>query len=208
MTARGTGCIMVHLMTNRVALVLVSVALLCGAALTRTQAEDKPAARKVPTSHYVDFTKQVEFDVPVVWERKWPEQDDERVRFMFSTGGKSGPNAQPPEFLMVTAGPDANDASLKSLAAYVEAVKKQAAAGADHVKLDADKESTVDGAKAVSFGGTRTMKAGPARFVYVVTLHNGIGYAMSFACDPATFEAEYAGAKAVFESIKWSKQGQ
>ena len=32
-----------------------------------------------------------------------------------------------------------------------------------------------------------------------------LGYAVSFACDPATFDAEYASVKPVVESLKWSK---
>ena len=193
---------MISFLKNRVALVGLTIALFLAGALTATRAEDKPA--KVPTTHYVDRDKHFAIDVPLSWERKWPE-NNEAIRFLFMTGGKSGANAQPPDFTIVTAGPDAKDESLKTLAAYVAAFRKQAAAGAENVKLDKDMEVKLGDEPAISFTGTGTTKAGPAKFVCMVALHEGMGFAASFACDPATFDAEYAAAKPVIESIKWGK---
>src|SRR5438270_2926422 len=135
-------------LANPVAVVALAVGALVFAAIlaqNHADAEDKPA--KTPTSHYVDPAKHVELDVPLTWERKFPETEDERVRFIFATGGKSSPSAQPPEFLMVTS---AKDETPKDLTAYADAVKKQAATDAENVKLDAQKEKTVDGEKAIT----------------------------------------------------------
>ena len=121
------------------------------------------------------------------------------------TGGKSAANAQAPEFSLAVTGPDAKDDSLKSLAAFAVAAKKQVAAGASDVKLDKDKELKLDGESALSFDGSKTGKTGPAKFHQVVAVHNGMGYSISLACDPATFDGEWAAAQAVFDSIKWSK---
>ncbi len=84
-------------------------------------------------------------------------------------------------------------------------MKKLASTDSKDVKLEKDKEQKLDGEKAISFSGTKTGKAGPAKVIYIVALHNGVGYAVSFASDPATFDAEYADAKPWIDSIKWSK---
>jgi hypothetical protein len=162
---------------------------------TRAETEDKPA--KVPTSHYVDPARHIELDVPLSWERKWPENEDEHVRFIFASGGGRS------EFRILTTAKD--DPAPKDLPSYAATVKKQATVELESAKFDPDKESKIDGEKAVAFAGTGKAKSGSARVHYVVTVHNAIGYSISFACDPATFDAEYAGAKPVVESIKWGK---
>jgi hypothetical protein len=106
---------------NRVALSAATICLLLAGALTATRAEDKPA--KVPTSHYVDFAKHIEMDVPLSWERKFSE--DEALHFVFVTGGKSAAGAQPPEFTIAITGPDAKDDTLKSPAKLAAAAKKR-----------------------------------------------------------------------------------
>jgi hypothetical protein len=183
------------------ALATAGLFLVAAISTTHAETEDKPA--KVPTSHYVDPAKHIELDVPLSWERKWPENEDEHVRFIFTTGGKSGAGAQPPEFRILTTAKD--DPAPKDLPTYAASVKKQATAELENAKFDADKESKVDGEKAVAFAGTGKTKSGSAKVQYVVTVHNAIGYSISFACDPATFDAEYAGAKPVAESVKWGK---
>ena len=191
---------MTSFLSNRVAVIGLAIGLLLAGALTAARGEED---KKTPTTHYIDREKHVELDVPLTWERHFSE--DAATRFIFGTGGKSAPNTQPPELTVTTTSPDGNAETLKSLAAFAEHVRKQAGVDAKDVKFDKDKEQTLDGEKAISFTGARTGKAGPAKFIYIVTLHNGTGYAVSFASDPATFDAEYAGAKPWIESIKWSK---
>ena len=192
---------MIGMIKNRVALVALIVCLLCAGALKSTRAEENLA--KVPTSRYVDNDKHFAMDIPLAWERRFPE--DGGPRYLFATGGKSAANAQAPEFALAVTGPDAKDDSLKSLAAFAAAAKKLVAAGASDVKLDKDKELKLDGESALSFDGSKTGKTGPAKFHQVVAVHNGMGYSISLACDPATFDGEWAAAQAVFDSIKWSK---
>jgi len=190
------------LLNIRVPLVATCFCLLCTGALTSTRAADEKP--KVATTHYVDNAKHFAIDVPLTWERKFPENEDERIRFIFATGGKAAANAQPPEFLVVTTGPEAKD-ELKSLAAFAAAVRKQITADDKNAKFDKDKEMKLDGEPALAFSGTKATKAGPAKVVYLVAIRDGIGYSVSFACDPATFDGEHAGAKAVVDSWKWSK---
>jgi hypothetical protein len=189
-------------MNSRITLVIFSFCLLCAAALSATRAAE-PA--KIATTHYVDNAKHITMDVPLTWERKFPENEDERIRFIFVTAGKSTPNAQPPEFTVVTTGPDAKDESLKSLAAFAAAVRKQDEADDKNAKFDKEKEVKLDGVPALSFGSSKKAKAGPAKLFHLVAIRDGIGYSISFACDPATFDAEYPGAKNVIDSWKWSK---
>jgi hypothetical protein len=188
---------MSRLITNRVlvtAMAMLVFLVIAALSTTRAATEDKPA--KVPTSHYVDPAKHIELDVPLSWERKWPENEDEHVRFIFATGGKG-------EFRILTTGKD--DPAPKDAASYASTVKMRAMGELESAKFDADKESKIDGEKAVVFAGTGKAKSGPAKVQYVVTVHNPIGYSISFACDPTTFDAEYAGAKPVVESVKWGK---
>src|SRR5947208_5497572 len=111
---------MTRFLQNRIAVVGVTICLLLAGALTTSRAADD---KKTPTTHYIDRDKKVEMDVPLSWERRF--SDDSATRFIFATGGKSAANAQPPEFTMVTAGPDASNESLKSLAAFAAQTKKQ-----------------------------------------------------------------------------------
>jgi len=130
------------LLNIRVPLVATCFCLLCAGALTSTRAADEKP--KVATTHYVDNPKHFAIDVPLTWERKFPENEDERIRFIFATGGKAAANAQPPEFLVVTTGPEAKD-DLKSLAAFAAAVRKQITADDKNAKFDKDKELKLDG---------------------------------------------------------------
>ena len=181
----------------KVSIFVTTFCLLLTGALTATRADDKPA--KVPTSHYVDFAKHIEMDIPLTWERKFSE--DEAMRFVFTTGGKATAGAQPPEFTIMITGPDAKDESLKSAVNLAGAAKKRMA----DVKFDKEKELKVDGESALSFTGSGKTKTGTAKLLDVVTIHNGMGYAVSFACDPATFDSEVKGAQPVIDSIKWMK---
>src|SRR5258706_10494034 len=72
------------LLNIRVRLVATCFCLLCAGALTSTRAMDEKP--KVATTHYVDNPKHFAIDVPLTWERKFPENEDERIRFIFATG--------------------------------------------------------------------------------------------------------------------------
>src|SRR4051794_34163662 len=126
-------------MNRHVLLAIISFCLLCAGALTSTRAADEKP--KIATTHYVDNAKHFAIDIPLTWERKFPENEDERIRFIFATGGKA-------ELLVVTTGPDVKD-ELKSLATFAAAVRKQITADDKNAKFDKDKEVKLDGEPAL-----------------------------------------------------------
>ena len=160
------------------------------------------AADKVETNLLTDNEKGFTIDVPKTWDKTEP--GDPVVRFVLLTNGTHAADAQPPVFIVVVVGPDPTDDSLKTVRAFADGMKKQVAVNAPDIKYDDDKDLKLDGEPAIQFSYTKMTKIGMAKFQYQVCIHNGIGYSVSFACDPKTFDAEWPSVQPAFESFKWA----
>ena len=163
---------------------------------TRRVAE-RPDERRV-----TDLEKDYSIAVPRSWQQT--DQHDDVTRFVWLTGGRSSPDAQPPVFIVVVVGPDAADPSLRDVATFAAGMKDQLGRHSRDIRFERDVQTTLDGERAIRFSYTKNTRVGPAKFRDLVAIHNGRGYSISFACDPRTFDDEVHSTRPAFESFRWT----